>query len=280
MPYDAIKKATKGKVRTTGVSAFSEIEINKVFPNAKQPRKSFDDIDGLASSIKVNGLVQPIAVVKRDKGYMIVSGERRYKACKYLGLKTIKCHILQANDKQVAEIALVENIQRDDLTDFEKAQFIQHLWASGNYAKKQDLANAIGKSPSYISKAFKAVNLCDEVIADIEQNKREIGLDVLRELSSIKDKQHQSFLYFTHATREDIREQRKKEKERKTQNDKKEISPAKKVWEYQLDVISYSPFGVHLRSHTEDDNTHNIDVTGSSKILDKNTKYKITIEAL
>ena len=194
-------------------SSFLELELNKVYPNPNQPRKDFKDIDELANSIKENGLIQPIAVVKTDDGYMIISGERRYRACKELGLKTIKTHLINADDKKVLELALVENIQRDDLTDFEKAKFINQLWASGHYAKKQDLAKAIGKSQSYISKVFKAVKLCDEIIKDIEEHKKDIGLEVLQELSNVKDKDKQLELYLDGATRDNIRDYNQSKKD-------------------------------------------------------------------
>ncbi len=204
MNLQAINSATQGKTRTSGVSPFLELEISKVYPNPNQPRKHFEAIDELANSIKENGLIQPIAVVKTDKGYMIISGERRYRACQSIGLKTIKAHTIQADEKKVQELALVENIQRDDLTDFEKAKFINQLWASGYYAKKQDLAKAIGKSPTYISKVFKAIKISDEIIADIEEHKKDIGLEVLQELSNVKDKDVQLQLYQDGAKRDDI----------------------------------------------------------------------------
>ena len=80
MDLSKIASVTAGKTRTTGISPFSELEISKVYPNPNQPRKTFTDIEELASTIKEHGLLQPITVVKKDDGYMIISGERRYKA--------------------------------------------------------------------------------------------------------------------------------------------------------------------------------------------------------
>jgi len=259
MNLSAINSATKGKVRTTGVSSFLELELSKVYPNPDQPRKNFTDIDELANSIKENGLIQPIAVVKTDDGYMIISGERRYRACKELGLKTIKTHLINADDKKVLELALVENIQRDDLTDFEKAKFINQLWASGNYAKKQDLAKAIGKPASYISKVFKAVKLCDEIINDIEEHKKDIGLEVLQELSSVKDEAKQLELYRAGAKRDEIRAYNESQKSSK-------ISRAKK-YKTVLDELTIN----------EIKKIHLLPVFSNQP---QNTKYKITIEEL
>lgn len=253
MNLSAINSATKGKVRTTGVSSFLELELNKVYPNPNQPRKDFKDIDELANSIKENGLIQPIAVVKTDDGYMIISGERRYRACKELGLKTIKTHLINADDKKVLELALVENIQRDDLTDFEKAKFINQLWASGHYAKKQDLAKAIGKSQSYISKVLKTVKLCDEIIKDLEEHKKDIGLEVLQELSNIKDKAKQFEAYQSNLTRDEIRHYNKVIKNIKTikKENAPKISPAKKETQLYAMIKKSSRHYSQQSYHTE-----------------------------
>lgn len=196
MNIEALNNATAGKTRTSGVSPFSEIETSRIYANPNQPRKSFENIEELASSIMQDGLIQPIAVVKREGGrYMIVSGERRFRACIYLNHTTIKAHVLDIDDAKVQELALVENIQREDLNDFEKAKFISELWASGNYKQKQELANAIGKSRSYISKAFSCLKLDESIAKDLEDNKHDIGLSVLEEISRIKDKKIQLSTY-------------------------------------------------------------------------------------
>jgi len=273
MNLSKIDGITKGKVKTTGVSAFLELELHKVYPNPNQPRKNFADIDELAASIKTNGLIQPIAVVKVDKKYMIISGERRYRACVTLELRTIKAHIIQADEKKILELALVENIQRDDLTDFEKAKFINQLWASGNYAKKQDLAAAIGKPQSYISKVFKAVKLSDEIIADIEENKKDIGLEILQELSNVKDKDEQLKLYQTGAKRDEIRAAVNVVK----------ISPAKKepvkVWEIKSNFLNVDGFDIktlnHLSAYLGTDIPKKIE-----SAWDETKRYRIIVEEL
>ena len=226
MNLDAINKATSGKTRTTGVSAFMELELTKVFPNPNQPRKNFQNIEELAQSIQVQGLIQPIAVVKKEDGYMVVSGERRYRACQYLELKSIKAHVLQADDLKVQELSLIENIQREDLSDFEKAKFIGQLWASGKYIQKQDLAAAIGKSASYISKAFSSLKLDSSILNEIEENKNDISLSVLEEISRVKDKDIQREVYEKYIvgeiTRDDIKSFKFPAKEKKL-NTKDEV---------------------------------------------------------
>lgn len=173
--------------RTSGVSPFSSIELHLIDPNPDQPRIHFDQgsLSELAESIKNHGLIQPIAVVRRGLRYMIVSGERRFQAHKIIGALTIRAHVLEIDDHTVQEIALIENIQRDDLTDFERAKFIVELWDSGRYATKGDLARTIGKTPAYVSKAFSAMKLPDEIIDDLSDGKRDVGLSVLDEISRL-----------------------------------------------------------------------------------------------
>ena len=203
-------KATAGKTKTTGISPFSELEISKVYPNPDQPRKAFEDIEELAATIKERGLLQPITVVKKDDGYMIISGERRYKAHLFNEAKTIKAYILDATDEEVQELTLIENIQRNDLTDFEIANHIVKLWKTGRYAKKSDLAKKVGKSESYVSKAFSSLNLDDEILEDIAVNKKDISISVMDEISRVKDKKVQKEVYQKYnageITRDDIKE--------------------------------------------------------------------------
>jgi len=198
MNLSAINKITAGKTRTSGISDFAELELSKVYANPEQPRKEFDThlLIELAHDIETNGLLQPIVVVKRDNGYMIVSGERRYRAHKeFTSIRTIKAHIINADDSKVLELALIENIQREDLTDFEIAVHIGKLQASGNYSCKRDLAKAIGKSQSYLSKAFSCLKLDESIIKDIEEGKRDVGLSVLDEIARVKDKPMQTEVY-------------------------------------------------------------------------------------
>jgi len=273
MNLSAINAVTKGKVKTSGISPFLELEIDKIYPNPNQPRKSFKNIEELASSIKENGLIQPITVVKDGASkYMIISGERRYRACSSLKLKTVKVHIIEANSKKIEELALIENIQRDDLTDFEKAKFINQLWASGNYPKKQDLAQAIGKPPSYISKVFKAIKLKGEIIADIEEHKKDIGLEILQELNNVKDKDVQLQLYQDGAKRDDIRAYNKSKKNSK-------ISQAKKItFQFTNDIEEKKLF--HFLNLPIGSITDNAFESISNFQLEQQTKYKITIEEL
>lgn len=210
-----IGAVTAGKTRTTGISPFSELEISKVYPNPDQPRKQFDDIEELATTIKEHGLLQPITVVKKDDGYMIISGERRYKAHLHNVAKTIKAHIIDVSDEAVEELTLIENIQRNDLTDFELAKHICKLWDSGRYAKKSDLATRIGKKDSFVSKAFNCLKLDTEIIDHIEQNKTPISIGVMDEIARVKDKDTQKEVFEKYNNGEITRDEIKDFKEPK-----------------------------------------------------------------
>ncbi len=202
-----LANVTAGKVKTSGITAFNELVITKVYPNPNQPRKQFDDIEQLASTIKEHGLLQPITVLKKDNGYMIISGERRYKAHLYNEAKTIKAHIIDVSPEAVEELTLIENIQRNDLTDFELAKHICKLWDSGRYEKKSDLATRIGKKDSFVSKSFNCLKLDREIIDNIEQNKTPISIGVMDEIVRLKDPTVQKEVYKKYNNREITRDE-------------------------------------------------------------------------
>ena len=218
-----VTKATKGKVKTTGVSDFMELQIDIVYPNPYQPRKFFDEtkLQELAQSIEEHGLLQPIVVTKDANGkYMIIAGERRYKAHLINSLRTIKAFISDVDIDVVKEQSLVENIQRDDLTDFEIANYITGLWNDGKYKQKQDLAKKLGKTKSYISKALGLVKLDDEIKEDLSTSKTNIGLSVLEEVSRVKDPVVQKEVYKKVKNKEITRSEIKDFKEPKKEDNK------------------------------------------------------------
>ena len=143
---------------------YKQIDINKIEANENQPRKVFDDekIEELATSIKENGLIQPIIVRKYNRNYQIIAGERRFRACKLAGLKTIPCVIKDIDDKQMDTYAIIENIQREDLTPIEEANAYKTL--IDTYGMSQtELANKVGKKQSTIANKLRLLKLSDEV---------------------------------------------------------------------------------------------------------------------
>jgi len=137
-----------------------EIKLSAIKPNKDQPRKTFDSekIDALAISIKEHGVVQPIVVRNLDSHYQIIAGERRWQAAKSIGLETIPCVIKEYDDSTVAEIALVENLQREDLNDIEEALAYSMLIEKYSFTQEK-LSLAVGKSRSNIANTMRLLKL-------------------------------------------------------------------------------------------------------------------------
>lgn len=145
-------------------SGVAEISIAMIDSNTAQPRKAFDEtsLAELSQSIKIHGVIIPIIVTKNGNRYVIVAGERRYRASKLAGLTSIPCLIREYNEKQRKEIALIENIQREDLNPMEEALAFKTLL--DEYKITQDeLASTIGKSRPVISNTVRLLNLCEDV---------------------------------------------------------------------------------------------------------------------
>ena len=140
------------------------VNITKVEPNRNQPRKKFDEdaLQELADNIKIHGVLFPILVVNRGDYYEIVAGERRWRAAKKAGLKEIPVIIRDYTEKQIAEISLIENIQRTDLNPIEEARAYKSLIEEYNL-KQDDLAERVSKSRTTITNAMRLLKLADDV---------------------------------------------------------------------------------------------------------------------
>lgn len=169
----------------------SEIEIEKIKPNPNQPRKNFDTeaLNELASSIKMHGIVQPIVVNDMGDGrYMIIAGERRWRAANICGLKTVPAVVRNYTDKQVKEISIIENLQREDLNPIEAAKAIKELM--DEYGLTQEVvADRIGKSRSSIANTLRLLTLYPDVLKMVEDGKLSAGH--ARCLVVIEDKNQQ-----------------------------------------------------------------------------------------
>lgn len=141
-----------------------ELRINEIEPNSGQPRKYFDDekLAQLAESIKQHGIIQPIIVKKENNIYIIIAGERRWRAAKLAGLSRVPVLIKDFTDRQVMEIALIENLQREDLNPIEEADAFLNLMNEYNLTQEQ-IAEAIGKSRSAIANSLRLLGLTPEV---------------------------------------------------------------------------------------------------------------------
>ena len=164
-----------------------ELKLSELRPNPYQPRKVFDaeKLQELANSIKEHGVFQPIIVKKSIKGYEIIAGERRYKASQLAGKETIPAIVRDFTDENMMEIALLENLQRENLNSIEEATAYQKLLASLKVTQ-EELANKLGKSRSHITNMLGLLELPEEVKNLIAEEK--ITMSHARVLSKMKDK--------------------------------------------------------------------------------------------
>ncbi len=140
------------------------VPLNKIKSNSEQPRKNFDadKIVELAESIKHHGIIQPLILKKVQDEYIIVAGERRWRAAKSLGLKEVPAIIMDLSDKQVLEISLIENIQRQDLNPIEEAMAYKKLLSDFKLTQ-EELSKRIGKSRTAITNSMRLINLDERV---------------------------------------------------------------------------------------------------------------------
>ena len=154
-----------------------ELNINDITPNPNQPRKHFDQeaLQELADSIKVHGVIQPLVVNKLENGkYMIIAGERRWRASKLAGLDKVPVVIKNYSDKQVKEISIIENLQREDLNPIEAARAIKQLMEE--YSLTQEVvAERIGKSRSNIANTLRLLSLYPDVVKMVEDGRLSSG---------------------------------------------------------------------------------------------------------
>jgi ParB family chromosome partitioning protein len=165
-----------GKKEPDANAGVISIPVNQIDNNINQPRKNFDanTIKELADSIREHGVIQPILVVAVGSRYMIVAGERRWRACKLAGLKEIPAVIKNFTNKQIAEIAIIENLQRDDLSDIEIACGIKRLMDEYNLTQEK-VAERIGKTRSTVANLLRLLSLPAEVQNYITQKKISYG---------------------------------------------------------------------------------------------------------
>ncbi len=175
--YDEDESYKNITTKKTGGNGVLEVDIDKIKPNPNQPRKNFDEdaLKELAASIKVHGIVQPIVLNEQNDGtYLIIAGERRYRAAKLCGLKTVPAIIKNYTDKQIKEISIIENLQREDLNPIEAARAIKELMEE--YGLTQDtVSERIGKSRSNVANTLRLLTLYPDVINMVEQGKLSSG---------------------------------------------------------------------------------------------------------
>jgi ParB-like partition proteins len=186
---------TMDDLNTGGSSSINEIELSKINPNPDQPRTVFSEeaLEELAASIKALGLVQPITLreVNKDK-YQIISGERRYRASLKAGLKTIPAYVKKASDENVMEMALIENIQREDLNAIEIALAFQTLLDTYHLTQEK-LSERIGKKRATIANYLRLLKLPAEIQMGLKDKRIDMGHAKI--LLSLNDPSTQLMVY-------------------------------------------------------------------------------------
>ncbi len=179
-----VKKAkNEPKTNENGVI---ELKVNQIEPNREQPRKNFDEdaLQELADSIKKHGIIQPLVVQKKGEYYEIIAGERRWRAAKIAGLKHIPVVIKDYSEQEMVEIALIENIQRQDLNPIEEAMAFKQLMQE--YDLKQDeLAERVSKSRTAVTNSMRLLKLPQKIMEMVINN--ELSSGHARTLLSIED---------------------------------------------------------------------------------------------
>jgi len=152
------------------------LELNRIVPQLNQPRKNFEDeaLQELVDSIKEHGVLQPVLVRPKDDCYEIIAGERRWRAAQLAGLESLPALVKEIDDIQAAEISLVENLQREDLSAIEEAQAFKNLLEHYQYTQEQ-VAARVGKSRAYIANTIRLLKLSPEIIDMIEKKKLSPG---------------------------------------------------------------------------------------------------------
>lgn len=178
-----------------GSSSISEIPITEIRPNPDQPRTTFEEetLKELAASLRSIGLVQPITLLKKSTGdYMIISGERRWRAAQMAGMTSLPAYIKTEEDEHIMEMALIENIQREDLNAIEISLAYQKLIETYNLTQEA-LSARVGKKRTTISNYLRLLKLPAEIQIGLTQKKIDMGH--ARALLSIPDPEHQLALY-------------------------------------------------------------------------------------
>ena len=189
---ETVKKDKKTDKREAE-SGVLYVDINDIKPNVHQPRKTFDEdkLEELASSIREHGIIQPVVLRSTDGGYEIVAGERRWRAARKAGIKKIPCVIRELTDEQNMLVAIIENMQREDLNPIEEAEGLSRMIEVYGLTQEQ-VSKGVGKSRPYITNSLRLLKLSDDVREMTREGKLTAGH--ARALAGIKDIERQKKL--------------------------------------------------------------------------------------
>ena len=152
------------------------IDINDIKPNSNQPRKTFDEdkLNELAASIEEHGLIQPLVLRKAEKGYEIVAGERRWRAARKIGIREIPCIVRELTDEENMLLAIIENMQREDLNPIEEAEGIRQMIETYGLTQ-EEVSKSVGKSRPYIANSLRLLRLPETVRKYVEDGSLSTG---------------------------------------------------------------------------------------------------------
>ncbi len=176
IPNNVGEKREKPAVKNEAKAPETMVKITMVEPNREQPRKNFDEesLQELADSIRQFGLLQPILVQDRKDHYEIIAGERRWRASKLAGLKEVPVIIKKYSEKEIVEISLIENIQRQDLNPIEEALAYKRLLTEFQL-KQEEVAERVSKSRAAVANSLRLLKLCEEVQQMLIEDKLTMG---------------------------------------------------------------------------------------------------------
>lgn len=251
-------------IRTEGSSSINEVLLSQIHANPDQPRRDFDEesLKELSDSIREIGIIQPITLRKiKDRDYQIIAGERRFRAAELAGLKTIPAYVRTADDENVMEMALIENIQREDLNAMEVALACQNLLEVYNMTQER-LSARIGKKRATIANYIRLLKLPAEIQVALK-NKR-IDMGHARALLAINDPMKQLFLF--HELNEKGYSVRMVEEKAKQLNEEKEVSSQKKTKDISDQYSSLSKqlsefFGASVKLKCSEEGKGNINIS-------------------
>ena len=253
---DAVDK-TSGANDAESEDRVLYIDINDIRPNSAQPRKNFDEVKlkELSSSIKANGVIQPLIVRESANGYELVAGERRWRASRQAGLKTVPCIVRNFDDKQNAIVAIIENMQREDLNPIEEALGLKSMTEKYGFTQEQ-VSASLGRSRTYITNSIRLLKLPPEIqqyvssgqmsaahgrtIINIpdKAKQREIADKIIRNDLSVRATER-----LAEKVKDELRPERKKRKKKVTEED---TARAAEIAAVERELMTLTGTKVHI----------------------------------
>ncbi len=206
-----VEQLASRQVETIG----RQVGIDELVPNPSQPRRAMGDLEELVASVRNVGVLEPLLVRQTEEGFQIISGERRYRAAKVAGLEQVPCIIMDVDDVEVLEIALIENLQRQDLSPFEESDGLHALVERFGHTH-EEVARRIGRSRSSITEILSLSSISPAVRERLDEagvSTKSILLEIARKDSEMEQKALADLVIREGLTRDDLRAMRQSESE-------------------------------------------------------------------